>query len=173
MRPLASEQVAARCANVAGDCACEGLRRASRAISRLYERALAPLALTPTQFAILVATRLRGPVPLSRLATGLVLDRTSLYRAIRPLERQGHLRVGVGKTQRERAATVTAKGEHLLQQALPIWDATQRTFVSALGTRTWTALSAAVGQVVPVVRAIESREPPSPRRRRRSPAGPR
>jgi DNA-binding MarR family transcriptional regulator len=165
--------VAARCAIVAGDCACEGLRRASRAISRLYERALAPLALTPTQFAILVATRLRGPVPLSRLATALVLDRTSLYRAIRPLERQGHLRVGPGQNQRGRAATLTVKGEHLLQQALPIWDATQRTFVSALGTRTWTTLSAAVAQVVPVARAIDSGQAPSARRPRRSPARPR
>lgn len=142
-------------ARVAAECACGGLRRASRAISRLYEAALAPLDLTATQFSILVAVRLRGPVPLSRLAEALVLDRTSLYRAVKPLVRRRCLRIGQGRTRRERTAALTEAGRRLLAQALPVWEATQARFVRALGPQAWTALTSGLRQVVPTARALE------------------
>jgi DNA-binding MarR family transcriptional regulator len=155
MGRLRPDRVATLCAAVVADCACEGLRRAARAVSRIYARALADVGLTATQLAILVATRLRGSLPLSRLAQGLHLDRTSLYRAVRPLERKGYLQLGPGRTQRERVATVTARGERILQEALPIWESTQQRFVDALGPRVWTALSSSARQAVAVARALE------------------
>lgn len=169
MASLGADQVTTLCAAVVGDCACEGLRRAARAISRLYAGALSGLGLTPTQLAILVATRLRGSLPLSRLAKGMRLDRTSLYRALRPLERSGLVAVSVGRTQRERVVTVTAKGERVLQHALPIWQRTQKQFVEALGPRAWTALSSALRQVTSVAEVLEARgggrrRPPRTRR---------
>jgi DNA-binding MarR family transcriptional regulator len=169
---LRRQQVTALCATVAADCACEGLRRASRAISKVYGGALAGVGLTATQHAILVGTRMRGSLPLSRLAEGLLLDRTSLYRALRPLQRHGYLQTLPGRNQRERVATVTAKGERLLQEALPIWERTQQRFMEALGLRNWTALSSAVRQVVSVARTLEAAAGPRsrrPRRRRPSP----
>ncbi len=85
-------------ARVAAECACGALRRAARAVSKVYESALAPLELTATQFSILVAVQLRGPVPLSRLAEALVLDRTTLYRAVKPLSRRRRcLRIAPGR----------------------------------------------------------------------------
>jgi DNA-binding MarR family transcriptional regulator len=154
------------CAAVVADCACEGLRRAARAVSKVYARALAGVGLTATQLAILVATRLHGALPLSRLAQALHLDRTSLYRAVRPLARKGYLEIGPGRTERERVATVTARGERVLEEALPVWERTQQRFVDALGPRTWTALSSSVRQVVAVARALE----PGARTPRRRPA---
>ncbi len=144
------------CRLAAAECACGNLRRATRALSRLYEAALAPFDLTATQFSILVALRSRGTVPLSRLAEGLVLDRTSLYRAMRPLERRGFVRTRPGRTGRERTAAITEKGHGVLAQALPAWRAVQERFVDALGPATWPILRSAVESVVPAVQAIES-----------------
>jgi DNA-binding MarR family transcriptional regulator len=152
------DDVTRMCAAVVGDCACEALRRAARAISRVYGGALARLRLTPTQMAILVAIRLRGSLPLSRLAEGLRLDRTSLYRAIRPLERTGYLRLSTGRTQRERVATVTPKGERVLGEALPVWEQTQAQFVESLGPRTWTALSSALKHVLSVADTLAAQQ---------------
>jgi DNA-binding MarR family transcriptional regulator len=166
MSLLPRDRVTALCARTAAECACEGLRRAARATSRLYAAALAPFSLTATQLAILVAARLGGGVPLSRLAERLALDRTSLYRAVRPLQRRGYLRLGPGRTQRERRATLTAKGERLLQEALPIWETTQQRFVAAMGSRAWSALSSALAHVVPVARILRSTAPRRPPRRR-------
>jgi DNA-binding MarR family transcriptional regulator len=144
------------CAAVVADCACEGLRRAARTVSRVYGGALAGFDLTPTQLAILVGTRLRRSLPLSRLAEGLGLDRTSLYRAIGPLERRGYLKILPGHSQRERVAMVTAKGERVLQGALPAWERTQERFVEAIGPRTWTSLRGALKQVVAAAGVLES-----------------
>jgi len=155
MTRLHPDRVTTLCASVVADCACEGLRRAARAVSKVYARALAGVGLTPTQLAILVATRLHRSLPLSRLAQGLNLDRTSLYRAVRPLERKALLALGPGRTQRERVVTVSARGERALLEALPIWESTQRRFIDALGPRAWTALSSSARQVVAVARALE------------------
>lgn len=163
-----SKPMAALSVRVAAECAGGGLRQASRAISRFYEAAFAPLHLTATQFAILVAVNLGGTVPLSRLAEILVLDRTSLYRALKPLVRRRRLRILPGRTRRERIATLTESGRRTLADALPIWERTQRQFVGALGPRAWAALSSGLRQVVPAVRTLEngSRETVAASRRR-------
>jgi hypothetical protein len=54
-------------------------------------------------------------------------------------------------------AKVTARGERILQEALPVWETTQRRFVDALGPRTWAALSSSVRQVVAVAEVLEPR----------------
>src|SRR5262249_25752815 len=136
-----------------------GLRRASRAISRFYEAAFAPLDLTATQFSLLVAVNLGGPIPLSRLADALVLDRTSLYRAIKPLVRRRCLRIQPGRARREGPASLTEAGRQLLAEALPIWDRTQTRFVGAIGPQAWAALRTGLRQVVPTVQALETGTP--------------
>ena len=156
MAPSRSDRVSELSARVAAECAGGGLRRASRAITRFYEAAFAPLDLTGTQFSILVAVHLRGRVPLSRLAEGLVLDRTSLYRAVKPLVRRRCLRILPGQTRRERTATLTEAGHRLLAEALPIWEHVQERFVGALSPQAWAALAAGLRQVVPTVQALES-----------------
>ncbi len=142
-------------------CACRSVRSASRAISRFYEAALAPLDLTATQFMILVAVHLHAAVPLSRLAETLVLDRTSLYRAVKPLERRGHLRTVPGRDRREKDVVLTDKGRRLLADALPLWEKTQRRFVEAMGPEAWPGLASGLSRVVAVVQAIESGAVPS------------
>jgi DNA-binding MarR family transcriptional regulator len=156
MAPSRSDRVSQLSARVVSECAGGGLRRASRAITRFYEAAFAPLDLTGTQFSILVAVHLRGPVPLSRLAEGLVLDRTSLYRAVKPLVRRRCLRILPGQTRRERTAALTEAGRRLLADALPTWERVQGRFVGALGPQAWGALTAGLRQVVPTVQALES-----------------
>ena len=143
-------------ARVAAECAAGGLRQASRAISRFYEAAFAPFDLSATQFSILVAVHLMGSAPLSRLAERLVLDRTSLYRAVKPLVRRRCLRILPGRTRRERTATLTEAGRRLLANALPIWEQVQGRFVGALGRQAWTELTSGLRQVVPTLQALES-----------------
>ena len=148
-----------------GLCVRRAASRPARAVSKVYAGALAGFGLTPTQLAILVATRLHGSLPLSRLAEGIGLDRTSLYRAVRPLERKGYLRTLPGRTDRERIATVTAKGERLLEAALPIWESTQRRFMDAMGPRAWLTASSAMKRVRSVAQTLSSPESARPRRR--------
>ena len=68
-------------------CACTALRKASRAVGRLYDEMLADSGLTTAQFAILRHLARAESLPLSRLADHLVMDRTSLYRGLTPMLR--------------------------------------------------------------------------------------
>ena len=156
MAPSRTELLSMLSTRVKMECAGGGLRRASRAISRLYGAAFAPLDLTATQFTLLVAVNLGGPIPLSRLAEFLVLDRTSLYRAVKPLVRRRCVRILPGRTGRERTAALTDAGRQLLHEALPIWKKIQERFIEALGPEAWAALNSGLRQVVPTVQSLES-----------------
>ena len=116
-------------------CACTTLRKASRAVARLYERHLAEAGLSATQFAILRAIERRGTCNLRPLADELVMDRTSLYRAIAPLERDGLVAVEADAVDaRARQASLTDAGRARIALALPHWRAAQSTFIEGFGS---------------------------------------
>ncbi len=88
----------------------------------------------PTQFTLLVVTRGRGPITISKMAEILVMDRTTLTRNLKPLEREGLLSVAPGKDdQRSREVSLTNKGLKRLEQALPLWQKAQHRIKRALG----------------------------------------
>src|SRR5436309_2855696 len=92
-------------------CAAGTLRRASRSVSRLYDHRLARAGVTSTQFSILRALeRHAEPVPLSALAEEQVLERTSLYRALDPLIREGLVTLAAGNGRRAKVAALTTMG---------------------------------------------------------------
>jgi DNA-binding MarR family transcriptional regulator len=124
------------------ECTAQHLRRATRAIARLYDRALAPSGLRETQFSVLTAISLFGEVPLMRLAEELGLDRTTLTRNLQPLERAGMVSSGPGKDQRVRLLRLTDGGRRAVQRAYPLWEEAQGRVVKALGQRRWTDLLA-------------------------------
>jgi hypothetical protein len=69
------------------DCHCLAARRTARAITRDFEAKLRPHGLRATQFSILAALALKDPIPVSELAWGLGLERTTLTRSAALLER--------------------------------------------------------------------------------------
>jgi DNA-binding transcriptional ArsR family regulator len=78
-----------KCWEVARTCVAGNLRRVSRAAAKVYDDALRPSGLRGTQFNLMTAIILMGPVTISKLAEGLVMDRTTLTRNLGPLQKQG------------------------------------------------------------------------------------
>ena len=58
---------------------------------------------------------------IGQLADVLGLDRTTLNRNLKPLERKGLIRSGSGKDPRTRTLKLTKEGTIVLQNALPYW----------------------------------------------------
>jgi DNA-binding MarR family transcriptional regulator len=106
-------------------CLCTNLRRTARAISNIYDTALAPCGIKITQFSLLRAVERREPVAISDLADDVVLDRTTLARNLAPLERDGLLILSTGADQRVTEVRLTRKGRDRIEKALPLWTATQ------------------------------------------------
>ncbi len=125
--------------NVQG-CACFNLRAAARTLTRAYEKALRPVGLKATQFTILVAiSRVDLAVPIGTLAKALSMDRTTLTRNLRPLEKQGLLEILPEGYRRARGMVLTGKGRKVLERAIPLWREAQATTVNRIGDDRWTA----------------------------------
>ena len=120
-------------------CACTALRKASRAVTRIYDEALDDRGVTASQYALLRTLRRLGPTPLSRLAEIMVMDRTSLYRMLAPVEARGLVTAAAGAG-RARIATLAAAGAALLDESDAAWARTQERFVATLGADKWRQL---------------------------------
>ena len=88
-------------------CACITLRRAARAVTAAYDAALAPSGLRVTQFSVLRKLARLGPLPVTRLATGAALDRSTMGRNLNPLERRGLVRIEGGKVTSASASPIS------------------------------------------------------------------
>lgn len=121
-------------------CACATVRRAARAVTRLYDDELRPAGLRATQYTILQALSRKGPVTQRRLGIGLGLDSTTLTRTLRPLERQGLIAVVAGQDRRARLLKLSPEGKRLLGRSQARWDKAQRRLRQALGDEQWKQL---------------------------------
>src|SRR6478752_4562783 len=83
-------------------CACGRLRRATRALTQLYDDLLAPAGLRVTQFSLLRTLAREGPMRISELAAAQLLDRTALSRNLDPLVELGHVEIVRGQDARSR-----------------------------------------------------------------------
>jgi DNA-binding MarR family transcriptional regulator len=107
-------------------CACSRLRRATRAITQLYDDALAPAGLRSTQFGLLHTLARHETLTINSLAAALLLDRTALSRNLDPLVERGFVEVVPGTDLRTRRVTMTAAGKRALNAAEPYWIDAQR-----------------------------------------------
>ncbi len=123
-----------------GDCTCNNLRQATRAVTQIYEAALEPSGLKVTQLPILGAAAVEGPLTMSALAKHLLMDRTTLTRNLKPLERAGLVQIEPGVDRRARLVSITDTGREALAQALPLRQAAQDSLVEALGRFQWGVL---------------------------------
>lgn len=114
-------------------CHCTNARRAARSLTELYDAALAPTGLKVTQFALLRATGRIGEPTISALAEATGLDRSTLGRNLRVLERAGHVRLGPGRDERTRLVEVTEAGADAVAAAVPIWERTQAAIAAEVG----------------------------------------
>lgn len=123
----------ARCKEIGRSCACYNLRRAARAITRLYDEFLRPIGLRSTQYSMMMVARVIGPVTLTKLAEMTVTERTTLTRNLTLLEKKGLIVVEPGKDRRERQVSITERGLKVLMEAIPLWESAQAHIERGLG----------------------------------------
>ena len=137
------------------ECACLNLRRAARAVTQLYDEALRPAGLLATQFPLLSVSARLGRPTVSQLAEVLVMDRTTLTRNLKPLERDGLLRTAPGRDRRVREVLLTKKGQKVLLAAYPFWRQAQARVARGLGRARMKHLIAGLTATVGTLRALE------------------
>ena len=117
-------------------CYCTVLRTVTRRVAAIYDLALAPLGINVAQFSLMRNIARNSPLTLTRLARLTELDRSTIGRNVRVLERMGLAALGRGEDQREAMVALTERGEALLVEAAPLWDAAQEQMERQLGPAT-------------------------------------
>lgn len=129
-------------------CNCLALRQASRHVSQIYESHLAAEGLRASQYSILSTLGRGGAIAIGALARTMVMDRTTLGRALRPLERDGLLEIAPGPDGRTRSLRLTPAGEAKLAAAAVRWRQAQKEFETSFGTQPAAELRATLRRVI-------------------------
>ena len=136
--------------DASAECVCFHLRRSARAITQFYDRILAPTGIRATQFSLLSVVDRAGGLPFSTLAEALGMDRTTLTRNLRPLERDSLVRTERGTDRRMRLVKLTSAGERRLREADPLWAKAHARITEGIGLKTWSNLRQDLSRTIAV-----------------------
>jgi len=131
-------------------CTCANLRRAARAVTRLYNRELKAVDIEITQFTLLMTLDTAGKISQGRLGKVLGLDSTTLTRMLDLLKTRGWVHAKEGKDRRFRIFSMTRAGGEKFRQALPHWKGAQDRLEKTLGATKVAQLTEILGKVAAI-----------------------
>lgn len=136
-------------------CLCATLRRASRALTQLYEADLRAVGLRSSQFTLLQVLSRAGELPQGVLGQILAMDSTTLTRTLRIMKGRGWIAERRGKDRRERLLRLSVAGKNKLHTSLPAWEKTQARVRRRVGERAWLDLETLLNQLLVTTEIIE------------------
>ena len=77
---------------------------------------------------------------MAELSDCLGMDRTTLVRNLRPLQRDSFVQIKGGGRGRLVELSITAKGRKQIEKLAPAWKSAQSTVVKTLGEKRWSAI---------------------------------
>lgn len=128
-------------------CACATARQIARTLTQLYDGALRGTGVEAPQFALLMTLERQGPCSQTALGRQYALDKTTVSRNLRLLERKGWIAASTGRDRRERRFALTAAGRRRLAAARPLWRKAQEHLRASMTTRDWDAMFRTFGTV--------------------------
>ena len=114
-------------------CYCVAVRTAARKTTALYDSILEPAGVTLAQFSLLRKIERAGTVSLTKLGQLTELDRSTIGRNVKALEKLRLVRSASAEDQREAAVRLTPAGERALRVGAPLWEEAQRRVEAMLG----------------------------------------
>ena len=117
------------------ECNCFALRQAARYVTQMYERHLAPVGLTAAQFSLLAKLSRREGWTMAELAESMVMDRTTLVRAMKPLQRDNLIVTGFTEhDSRTHMFNLSENGRAKYLEARELWRIAQSEFEDSFGS---------------------------------------
>jgi DNA-binding MarR family transcriptional regulator len=114
-------------------CYALAARKKARHLSRLYDGHLAPAGLSVSQFSILSLLDVHGQLKIAELADVLSMERTSLVRALKPLQTAGLVVTERPDSSRAFDLKLSRRGYQKVAEALPLWEDAQAAYEREVG----------------------------------------
>ena len=124
----------------AENCVCFNLRWVTRAVTQFYDAEMRRHGIRPTQGSILASLQAKDSWNMAELSDWLGLERTTLVRNLRPLQRDGLVQIIGGGRGNRVELTITTKGRKQVARLTPAWKSAQNAVVQTLGERRWSAI---------------------------------
>jgi DNA-binding MarR family transcriptional regulator len=122
------------------NCVCFNLRRVTRLVTQFYDSELRRHGIRPTQGSILASLQAKDKWTMAELSDWLGMDRTTLVRNLRPLQRDGLVEAAGGGRGKLVELAITAKGRKQIEKLTPAWKSVQSAAVKTLGEKRWSAI---------------------------------
>ena len=122
------------------NCVCFNLRRVTRAVTQFFDAEMRRHGIRPTQGSILASLQTKDSWTMAELSDWLGMDRTTLVRNLRPLERDGLVQADGGGRGRLVELSITSKGRKQIEKLTPAWKSAQSAVVKTLGEKRWAAI---------------------------------
>ena len=122
------------------NCVCFNLRWVTRAVTQFFDAEMRRHGIRPTQGSILASLQTKDSWNMAELSDWLGMDRTTLVRNLRPLQRDGLVQVAGGGRGTRVELKITAKGRKQIEKLTPAWKSAQSALVKTLGEKRWSAI---------------------------------
>ena len=132
--------------NMDDRCICTALRQVAAQSTAHYDTVLAPSGIKVTMFRLLRRIEAASSVTITELAEIVGLDRSTLGRNLRVLEKQSLIAIRTGDDGRARRVSLTRIGQEKLQEAVPLWREAQREYSQIMGADTLALLDHVIEQ---------------------------
>ncbi|VVE25623.1 hypothetical protein PEP31012_03386 [Pandoraea eparura] len=114
---------------------CFAVRQAARRISQFYERYLSRAGVTPSQYSILALLREQPDLTMATLSAVLVIERSALLRALKPLVGAALVTSRTEPRCRRQMFALTAHGADKIAEAQVYWLDAQQAFEGRFGSQ--------------------------------------
>lgn len=139
-RPATDQTGGANMADIAettsATCLATRVRQLSRIITRLYDDAMRPLGITASQYTLLAQLAARDGITAVEIGHELDIEKSTLSRNLKRLLALGMIIMDPPAGRRGRGLHLTPKGQAVLKDAFPVWQAAQARSIGMMGVDT-------------------------------------
>jgi DNA-binding MarR family transcriptional regulator len=136
-------------------CACATARQVARVLTQLYDGRLRETGVEAPQFALMMTLEKQGPCSQVDLGRSYALDKTTVSRNLKLLERNGWISSSEVSDKRKRQFTLTASGRKRLAVAKPQWKKAQNQLRSGMAAGQWDAMFRVFRTVVQAAQTLQ------------------
>jgi DNA-binding MarR family transcriptional regulator len=133
-------------------CACAAARQAARVLTQFYDSRLRNSGLESPQFAVLMTLGEAGPCSQVELGRRFALDKTTVSRNLKLLERNGWIAPSEAGDKRLRMFALTGAGRKRLAAAKPEWKKAQEQLRAGMTAEQWEAMFQAFRDITQAIR---------------------
>lgn len=134
--PSGNANIADIAETTAATCLATRVRQLSRIITRLYDDAMRPLGITASQYTLLAQLASRDGITAVEIGHELDIEKSTLSRNLKRLLALGMIIMDPPAGRRGRGLHLTPKGQVVLKDAYPVWQAAQSRSVAVMGVET-------------------------------------